>query len=103
VLSKSDQEIAAVALADLSTVLDIRGTPELTRVYRWSRSSPQLEVGHSRIMTRIDESLKRHRGLFVSAAGFRGVGIPDCIADARAAGAAAAEFARAGSTASPLQ
>ena len=34
-------------------------------------------------MTHIDSKLARHRGLFVSAAGFRGVGIPDCIADAR--------------------
>ena len=30
--------------------------------------------------------LARHPGLFVSAAGFRGVGIPDCIADARSDG-----------------
>ena len=94
VLSRSDQEIADAALRDLSTILAIRGTPELTRVYRWNRSSPQLEVGHGRLMARIDESLGRHPGLFVSAAGFRGVGIPDCIADARATAAAAAEFAR---------
>ena len=94
VLSRSDQDIAGAALDDLSKILGINAAPELTRVYRWNRSSPQLEVGHGQLMARIDQSLARHAGLFVSAAGFRGVGIPDCIADARATAAAAAEFAR---------
>ena len=36
------------ALADLTKILDIRGLPTLTRVYRWNHSSPQQEVGHAR-------------------------------------------------------
>jgi oxygen-dependent protoporphyrinogen oxidase len=94
VLSKTDDELARAALTDLTTILDIRGLPTLTRVYRWSRSSPQQEVGHADLMKRIDSTLARHPGLFVSAAGFRGVGIPDCIADARSTAATAATFVR---------
>jgi protoporphyrinogen/coproporphyrinogen III oxidase len=94
VLSKSDQELARAALGDLTKILDIREVPSLTRVYRWNRSSPQPEVGHSELIKRIDAILTRHAGLFISAAGFRGVGIPDCIADARATAAAAAAFVR---------
>jgi protoporphyrinogen oxidase len=45
-------------------------------------------------MQRVETRLAAHRGLFVSAAGFRGVGIPDCIADARKTAAAAAECVR---------
>jgi len=37
-------------------------------------------------------------GLFVSAAGFRGVGIPDCVGDARTQAAKAAEYVRLVST-----
>jgi oxygen-dependent protoporphyrinogen oxidase len=66
----------------------------MTRVYRWNRSSPQIEVGHGDLMQRIDAKLAAHRGLFVSAAGFRGVGIPDCIADARQTASTAAAFVR---------
>ncbi len=95
VLSKSDAELAAAALADLSKILGITGSPTLTRVYRWNRSSPQQEVGHDDLMRRIDGRLAGHPGLFVSAAGFRGVGIPDCIADARATAGAAAAFVSA--------
>jgi oxygen-dependent protoporphyrinogen oxidase len=94
VLSKTDQELTNAALGDLTKILGIRGLPTLTRVYRWNRSSPQQEVGHGELMKRIDGRLGRHPGLFVSAAGFRGVGIPDCIADARATAGSAAGYVR---------
>ncbi|MSO55345.1 MAG: protoporphyrinogen oxidase [Acidobacteria bacterium] len=94
VLSKTDQELTSAALGDLTKILGIRGLPALTRVYRWNRSSPQQEVGHGDLMTRIDGKLARHPGLFISAAGFRGVGIPDCIADARATAGSAAGYVR---------
>ena len=38
-------------------------TPTLTRVYRWSRSSPQQEVGHAELVRRLDATLARHPGL----------------------------------------
>jgi protoporphyrinogen/coproporphyrinogen III oxidase len=94
VLAKSDRELTDIALADLTPILGIRGLPTLTRVYRWKQASPQQEVGHAELMTLIDAKLARHSGLFISAAGFRGVGIPDCIADARSTAAMAAGFAK---------
>ena len=94
VLSKTDSELTNAALGDLTRILGIRGLPIMTRVYRWNRSSPQQEVGHGELMRRIEARLADHRGLFVSAAGFRGVGIPDSIADARQTAATAAAFVR---------
>ena len=35
-------------------------------------------------MERIDRRLSALPGLFLSASGFRGVGVPDCISDANA-------------------
>ena len=95
VLSKTDAELAGAALGDLTKILNIRGAPIMTRVYRWNRSSPQQEVGHGELISRIDSRLATHPGLFISAAGFRGVGIPDSIADARQTAAAAAGYVRA--------
>ena len=94
ILAKSDQELINAALGDLTKILDIREPPILTRVYRWNRSSPQQEIGHGDLMKRIDATLATHPGLFISAAGFRGVGIPDCIADARTTAGNAAAFVR---------
>ena len=54
---------------------------------------PQLEVGHLRRMARVDRRLSTLPGLFVSASGFRGVGLADCIKDATAvAGQLAADL-----------
>ena len=86
--------MTSAALGDPTKILGIRGLPIMTRVYRWNRSSPQQEVGHGDLMQRIDARLAAHQGLFISAAGFRGVGIPDCIADARKTAGAAAAFVR---------
>jgi oxygen-dependent protoporphyrinogen oxidase len=94
VLSKTDAELTNAALGDLTKILGIRGLPIMTRVYRWNRASPQQEVGHGDLMQRVDTRLAAHQGLFISAAGFRGVGIPDCIADARKTAGAAAQFVR---------
>jgi protoporphyrinogen/coproporphyrinogen III oxidase len=94
VLSRTDTELTQAALGDLTKILGIRSLPILTRVYRWNRSSPQQEVGHGELMRRIDAKLAAHPGLFISAAGFRGVGIPDSIGDARHTAVAAAAFVR---------
>jgi oxygen-dependent protoporphyrinogen oxidase len=66
ILSRTDAELSKIALDDLTKILDIRGLPIMTRVYRWDRSSPQQEVGHADLMNRIDERLAAHRGLFIS-------------------------------------
>ena len=69
------------SLAALRPLLGIDGEPLLTRVYRWERGNAQHEVGHLDRMAAIDRALARHPGLFLTGSGFRGVGIPDCVAD----------------------
>ena len=82
-LEQSDSVLTARALAAIQPLLGIAGAPLLTRVYRWQRASAQHEVGHLARMRAIEQSLQAHPGLFVTGSGFRGVGIPDCIADGR--------------------
>ena len=89
-VGRSDADLVGAAAGDLGAILSIRGEPTLTRVYRWHRSSPQQEVGHLALVAEIDRSLARLPGLFLTGTGLRGVGIPDCIADARAVATAAA-------------
>ena len=49
----------------------------------------QHTVGHLLRVDAIDERLRAIGGLYVAGSGFRSVGIPDCIADARRVAAAA--------------
>jgi oxygen-dependent protoporphyrinogen oxidase len=82
-LERSDAELLQTSLAALRPLLGIDGEPLLNRVYRWTRGNAQHEVGHLDRMAAIDRVLTRHPGLFITGSGFRGVGIPDCVADAR--------------------
>jgi protoporphyrinogen/coproporphyrinogen III oxidase len=91
-LEQSDRELIARSLAAVQPLLGITGDPLLTRVYRWERANAQHEVGHLERMTAIEGALDRHPGLFVTGSGFRGVGIPDCIADGRSTARAAARW-----------
>jgi oxygen-dependent protoporphyrinogen oxidase len=91
-LAQSDAELAARSLAAIRPVLGIAGEPLFTRVYRFDRASAQHEVGHLHRMRSIDRRLGAHPGLFLTGSGFRGVGIPDCVADARATAVKAAEW-----------
>jgi oxygen-dependent protoporphyrinogen oxidase len=87
-----DDELIAWAHEDLGELLQISDTPTLARVYRLPRAMPQLEVGHLQRMKAIDRRLSALPGLFVSASGFRGVGLPDCIKDATAVAGQAAGY-----------
>jgi len=91
-LDRSDAELIAVSLAALTPLLGVTGDPLLTRVYRWARASAQHEVGHAARLEAIDRAVARRPGLFVTGSGFRGVGIPDCVADGRATGKQVAEW-----------
>ena len=90
-LDQTDAELVAAAHRDFSRLLGISGNPVITRVYRWPRLNPQYEVGHLEKLAQIDARLGTVPGLHVTGAGFRGVGIPDCVAQGRAAGAVVAE------------
>ncbi len=86
----STDAILARAHRDVGRLLGIIGEPVLARVYRWPHANAQQEVGHLGLMAQIDDRLSAHSGLFISAAGFRGSGIADCVADGRRQATAAA-------------
>lgn len=91
-LQQSDAQLIERSLAALRPLLGIQGAPKVTRVYRFDRASAQHEVGHAARLAAIERDLAGQPGVFVTGSGFRGVGIPDCVADARATGAKVAEL-----------
>jgi oxygen-dependent protoporphyrinogen oxidase len=95
-VSLSNEELVAAVRRDLERVLGITAAPSLVRVYRWPCGGAQHLVGHLARVETIERRLAGHAGLFVAGSGFRAVGIPDCIADARRVAAAAAEYLRGG-------
>jgi len=82
-IDRPDPEIIGQTIRDLRKLLHIHGDPELVRVYRWRDATPQLVVGHQTTMAEIERQLAAHPGLAITASGFRGTGIADCVSDAR--------------------
>jgi oxygen-dependent protoporphyrinogen oxidase len=83
-INRTDREIVSAAMTAMRPLMGISGEPLFTRVYRWKDANAQHEVGHLTRMAAIDRELAGHHGLFITGSGFRGVGIPDCVADGRA-------------------
>lgn len=91
-LDSSDAELVGLARQELGELLGIEGEPLFTRMFRWTRQSPQYEVGHLQRVAAASGRLAAIPGLFLTGSGFRAIGIPDCISDARATAAQAAAF-----------
>ena len=87
VLASTDGELAQIVREELGPLLGLRGEPVLARVYRWPGGTPQMEVGHLERIASVEARLSGWPGLLLAGAGLRGAGLPDCIADGRAAAA----------------
>jgi oxygen-dependent protoporphyrinogen oxidase len=94
-LESSDESLIDAARSELEDLLNIDGDPIVTRLFRFTKQSPQYEVGHLERVAAIEERLAAIAGVFVTGSGFRAIGIPDCIADGRATAAAAAKYVAA--------
>jgi oxygen-dependent protoporphyrinogen oxidase len=95
-LERSDAELVERAHASLRQLLGIAGDPLFTRVYRWERAGAQHEVGHASKLAAIRRLLGQHQGIFLTGSAYRGVGIPDCVADGRATGTQVTEYLTGG-------
>jgi oxygen-dependent protoporphyrinogen oxidase len=87
-----DETLVDIAVRDISSVLGVSGQPVLVRVQRWIRAGAQHNVGHAGRLTRVTERLSALPGLFVAGSGFRSIGVPDCVADGRAAAVQASNY-----------
>lgn len=80
-----DTEIAALALAELTRILGPIPTPSFHLIRRWPRSLPQYEVGHLERVAAIEALVSEQPNFWLIGNGYRGVGLPDLIRDARQA------------------
>jgi protoporphyrinogen/coproporphyrinogen III oxidase len=91
-MARPDDDLVAASKSELGGLLGIRGEPLFARLHRWERANAQHEVGHLDIIAAIEQRLAVHQGLFVTGSGFRGVGVPDCVADGRATAVQAVDW-----------
>jgi protoporphyrinogen/coproporphyrinogen III oxidase len=86
IIGKSDDELVATALKDMSGTVEIKGEPDLAIVSRWPNAMPQYPVGHKQWFSCVNERLaKDYPGVYLAGASYDGVGIPDCIRQGKTA------------------
>lgn len=91
-LDGSDADLIMAARSALEGMMGLRREPIVQRLFRWTRGSPQYEVGHLERVATIDARAAATPGLYLAGSGFRAIGIPDCIADGRAVAGRAAAY-----------
>jgi oxygen-dependent protoporphyrinogen oxidase len=94
-----DARLVAAAHADIARLLGISGAPILSRVARYPGAMPHYTVGHLDRVAAAEAALAPFPALRIAGGAYRGVGLPDCIAQGRAA--ADAVLARLGGRMEP--
>ncbi|MEV5612623.1 protoporphyrinogen oxidase [Streptomyces sp. NPDC052225] len=84
-LDRDDADLTGIGRHDLREATGLTAAPVAAHVTRWQDGLPQYPVGHAARIARIREHLAPLPGLAVCGAAYDGVGIPACIASARAA------------------
>jgi protoporphyrinogen/coproporphyrinogen III oxidase len=82
IVSWKDTKLLAAVQGDMKEVLKITRAPLMARICRWHKAMPQYTLGHEARLSRIEQALAKHPGIFVTGSAYRGIGISDCIHEA---------------------
>lgn len=81
ILQWDDRALVARVREELASMCGVTAEPHYVEVNRWMKAMPQYTLGHLERLNQIEAALSRYGGLVLTGAGYRGVGIPDCIRD----------------------
>jgi oxygen-dependent protoporphyrinogen oxidase len=76
-----DDQMVALARAELKKVMHIEAEPVITRIFRWIDANTQYQVGHLERIAQLQR--QSPPGLFLTGSPYGGVGIPDCVRQGR--------------------
>lgn len=80
----SDEEITALVLRDLHKLMGVTARPLFAEITRLPKSMPQYPVGHLQSIAAFRKGLEAALpNVYATGAAFEGVGLPDCIKQAK--------------------
>ena len=80
----SKRQVAAVS-RDFESILGLGTKPLRTLISRWPKSMPQYGLGHMERVSRIAQYVRTLPELKLIGSAYHGVGIPDCVREAKKA------------------
>ncbi|MGH9363505.1 MAG: protoporphyrinogen/coproporphyrinogen oxidase, partial [Thermoanaerobaculia bacterium] len=93
-IDHADESLLGMVLEELRPILGLRGEPVLKRVYRYGKGIPQYNLGHLGRVEAVERQLWSTPGLFLAGNAYRGVGLNDCVREARRKARAVLEYLR---------
>jgi oxygen-dependent protoporphyrinogen oxidase len=81
----TDDQVQILVQADLKRIMGITCPPEFVRIFRHKRAIPQYVVGHAQRLDAIEKAFARHPAIILTGNAYRGIGLNDCVANARKA------------------
>lgn len=85
VLDRDDDELSALASAELAEIAGLPTSTVATMVTRWDEALPQYRVGHADLVQRARSALHDSPGLALAGAAYDGVGVASCISSGQSA------------------
>ena len=84
-LSMDDDTLYGAVQDELAESMGLTAEPLEKRIHRWPKAMPQYLVGHQDRLDVLDSALRHLPGLYLTGAGYRGVGLASCAKDAQRA------------------
>lgn len=91
-----DDALIELVRAELKNLMGLEADPIFGRVFRWQKGMPQYKVGHLGRVVELEKGFENYPGLFITGAGYRGVGVPDCIHNGELVAKKVIEFLKRG-------
>jgi oxygen-dependent protoporphyrinogen oxidase len=89
---EAEDDLAAIAAAELRRTLGVRATPRACEVHRHLEAMPQYLLEHGKRVEDIERRSQEHPGLFIGGNGMRGLGMDSLVRDAELQADAVIEY-----------
>ena len=76
---RNDAELIELVVQELTSIMNLAGTPVFSRVTRWEKAIPQYRIGHLSVMEQIHQFELRNAGIFLSGNYRGGIAVGDCV------------------------
>ena len=73
-----DTELITLVVQDITSIMNITGSPVFTRVTRWEKAIPQYCIGHLSVVEQMRQFELRNAGIFLSGNYRGGIAVGDC-------------------------
>lgn len=82
VMDLDDDALVTLLMAELRSLLGIKGSPEMARIIRHERAIAQYLPGHLALLKSLDAAAAARPGLFLTGSSYRGISVNSCVKEA---------------------